>query len=95
MSDFFNVDLDDDLFGEYFQSLNTDNQSKYYSVSSFAKTYENNDRHFSLCTYNIRSFNADHDAFTSLLESLKHKFDIIALTETRFVAGNGLSLIHI
>ena len=62
-------DLNDDCLNDYCQSLGVAQQSKYYSVKSFMNIFKNNSGYFSLCNYNIRSFNANFDEFSVFLES--------------------------
>ena len=89
---FQDVDPDDNLFNNCYRSMEAENQSKYYSVSNFIESFGFTDRRFSICNYNIRSFNANYDDFCSLLVSLQYSFSVIALTETRFCSVNGVDI---
>lgn len=86
------IDPEANLLNNLYAQLQTDNQSNYFSVCDFNSVFRENRNSFAVCNYNIRSFNANNDMFFSFLHSLNIKFDVIALTETRFACGSGLSV---
>ena len=81
---FDRIDPDDNLLGEIFQSMNVQRQSRYYTVDEFNNTYSDCTKFFSLCNFNIRSFNCNSEIFFSHVNSLCIDFDVYILTETRF-----------
>lgn len=83
------ADPDDNLFNNYYRSMNVDRQSNYYSITNFNDSFTRDDQCFKLCNFNIRSFNANSDEFLAFLECLTLKFNVIILTETRFLEGAG------
>ena len=85
-------DLSDGCLNEAFQSVDLPIQSEYYSISSFMSIFRRNTNHFSLCNYNIRSFNANFDEFSVFLKALEYDFDLLTLTETRFAGGCGFDI---
>ena len=81
-----NVDPDDNFFNEIYNCLSQFQQSQYYTVENYNIHY--NDVHLSVLSMNVRSFNANIDAFVGLLQSLQRQPDIIVLTETWIVRDN-------
>ena len=86
------LDPEANFFNNYFKSVDVQYQSNYFTVDSFNELCENSDKNFSICNYNIRSFNANNEEFSALLNSLSIDFDVIILTETRFRADVGLNM---
>ena len=75
-------DLDPEInhFNRAFPDLNDNQLNQYFTSSTFNNSF--NDSSFSLIHVNIRSINANGDAFISYLSTLKLKFSVICLTET-------------
>ena len=86
--DLENIDPDDNIINDYFESLDSDYQSRYFSVDTFSAEFGSNSQCLSICNYNIRSFSSNSESFLDLLLSLKFQFSIIVLTETRFRPDN-------
>lgn len=81
-----NIDPDDNFFNAVSGCIDIENQSNYYTIENFNSVFSasSSSNYFSICNYNIRSFNANFDCFNLFLDTLAMKFDIIVLTETRF-----------
>ena len=80
------IDPDDNFFNEIYNSLSQFQQSQYYTIDNYNAQYS--DAHLSILSMNIRSFNANIEAFVSLLHSLQRQPDIIILTETWITKDN-------
>lgn len=78
------IDPDNHLINNFCNQVNSDYQSDYHTIEQFNERFLDHNQFFSLCNYNIRSFNANYDGFYALLSSITPKFCIIVLTETRF-----------
>ena len=65
--------------------------SKYYSLAEISKLnpVQTVNELFSLFHMNIRSLSAHHDELTLLLSSLKFKFDVIGISETKEESDKG------
>ena len=77
-------DIDPDI--QYFAESHLSNQSpcEYLREDEFAdrcNSHNETDKGLSLLCYDIRSLPKHFPEFQTLLESLKHNFDIIGLTE--------------
>ena len=62
--------------------------SKYYSLAEFSKLNTVNES-FSLFHMNIRSLSAHYDELILLLSSLKFKFHVIGISETKEQSNKG------
>jgi hypothetical protein len=72
------VNFIDNLYGPV-------DESSYYTIQRFNSKFSLNYRErFSLCNFNIRSFNANSEYFLSNLSTIDMEFSSIVLTETRF-----------
>ena len=89
---FLDIDPDDNHFNTFYRSLELADQSNYSSVSNFNSNHSNQNSFFSICNYNIRSFNCNYDYFLAFLNTLEFKFSMFILTETRFASGCGRSI---
>ena len=80
-----NVDPDVNLLDQFYDSPNDVNQSSYYTIQKFVDKFNTNNRErFSLCNFNIRSYNANSELFLSKLSTFDMEFSALILTETRF-----------
>mgnify|MGYP000542503182 CR=1 FL=1 len=76
-----NIDPDDNFFNAHFSSVDQELQSSYFSVDNYNSQFQDSND-FTILTFNIRSFNANGDLFIGFLSGLRHRPDIIVLTET-------------
>ena len=80
--DSVNINLDQyDPDLNIFNDISSDDNCKTYTISEFNASNMNQNC-FSLLNYNIRSFNMNHVALESLIDSLNVHFQCIVLTET-------------
>ena len=86
------LDPETNFFNNYFKSMDVQSQSNYYTVESFNELSKVHTKNFSLCSYNIRSFQANSEEFFAFTNALSIEFEVIVLTETRFREGEGLSI---
>ena len=87
-----NIDPDNNLLNNYFRSLSQSQQSNYYSVDDFNLSFSDIANNLVICNYNIRSFNCNQELFFTFLLSLRVRFNIVALTETRFDGEEGVGI---
>lgn len=78
------------MINDFYNSINGPLLSDYFSVDNFNKSFSDLASSFSLCNYNVRSFNSNHELFFGFLQTLKLKFNLVILTETRFSMKEGL-----
>lgn len=76
------VDPDDNHINGFYQSVNSEQLSKYFSIDSFNRTFEGTSQCLAICNYNVRSFNRNNERFFSFILCLKVKFNVVVLTET-------------
>ena len=76
-----NLDPDNNFFNEVY--FGKGENSLYYSVDSYNKTFQNS-KNLKIFHLNIRSFRANFDLFNSTLATLCDFPDIVCLTETWF-----------
>ena len=85
------IDPDENYFDSVDPSL--DISFKYYSSEEYNDLIRNlNSESISIITYNIRSFSANEDTLSSLLDSLVSYPEIIVLTETWFSKNNEFAI---
>ena len=77
---FDDIDPEINHFNRVFPDLNDNQLNQYFTSSTFNNSFNNSS--FSLIHVNIRSVNANGDAFVTYLSTLKLKFSVICLTET-------------
>ena len=65
----------------YFSNINPVDRCQYYSLPEFS-LLESNSHIFSILNYNVRSFHANGSIFETMLDSLKHSFKCIVVSET-------------
>lgn len=84
---FRSIDPDSNFIDDIFDSLQQHQQSSFYTVDQY-NVFTKNKSYFTVFNYNIRSFNANGDAFLSLFGSLATPPDCIVLTETWLTDDN-------
>lgn len=95
MADLFNdIDVDVNYFSEQYPDLGLEDRSKYYDISELSSDVTLDIHDLSVLSLNIWSLLPKLDEFTAILHVMKHKFDVICLTET-WLNGNVLSLANI
>ena len=68
--------LDDNIF-------TNETNCNYFTINEFKDLTPNSNQSFSILHLNIHSIQLHIDEFRTFLDSAKHKFDIIGLTETK------------
>ena len=63
--------------------------NKFTTISAIHPEISDNAALLAICNYNIRSFNSNHEIFLAFLHSLNINFNVIILTETRFLGEQG------
>ena len=86
---FVDIDPDNNLINNLYETLDGVTQSGYFTIDQFNSNFNNKSGNLSLCNFNIRSFRANYDSFSYLLDSLTTNFSILTLTETRFSGNSG------
>ena len=76
------VDPDENYLNGLFDSLSTGRDSEYYSVDRLNNQPDGESSRLMIICFNIRSFNANIEAFLALLSTVHRQPDIIILTET-------------
>lgn len=76
------LDPDVNVFNDYFESLQSDEQSNYFTVDSLNNFLLEYKSKISVINFNIRSVNRNLDNFLALLCSININFHIMTLTET-------------
>ena len=79
-------DPDSNYFDEIFQHISGCQETNYVTVDEFNDRMNElcEDNHFSVFSYNIRSFNSNSDIFFSIFLNLKSYPKVIHLSETWF-----------
>ena len=76
------IDPDDNFFNDVYQGLAEREISQYYTVERYNEAFGDTQSYLSCMSFNISSFKKNIDVFTSMIEALSVKQDIIVLTET-------------
>jgi len=79
---FSDIDVDLNHLSELYPQLRTDSQSEYYDVDKLNSIQCDGEFNFRLVCLNIRSLSSNYDEFLTFLQNIKHKFDVICLTES-------------
>ena len=77
--------LDDNIF-------TNETNCNYFTINEFKDLTPNSNQSFSILHLNIHSIQLHIDEFRTFLDSAKHKFDIIALTETKLQNDSAVNI---